>query len=266
MSVPALLGPSDPAPATIDRPAGASPFLIVCDHAGRGIPAALGTLGLGAADLARHIAWDIGAAGVSDRLGAALDATVIKQTYSRLVMDCNRAPGHPTSIAPVSESTEIPGNQHVTAEEAARREAEIFRPYHELIAATVAARRARGQETVLVAMHSFTPVFHGQARPWHCGVLYDRDPVFSHAVLALLRAEAGLIVGDNEPYQLSQISDYTVPVHGERNGLACVELEIRQDLIAEPEGQAWWARLLTDVLQMGLRGRPLGPGQSASGS
>ena len=140
-------------------------------------------------------------------------------------MDCNRAPGHPTSIAPVSESTEIPGNQHVTAEEAARREAEIFRPYHELIAATVAARRARGQETVLVAMHSFTPVnFMARRAPGIAASCMIAIRFSARPCLDLLRAEAGLIVGDNEPYQLSQISDYTVPVHGERNGLACVEL------------------------------------------
>jgi predicted N-formylglutamate amidohydrolase len=236
----------------IERPDGHSSFLILCDHAGRAIPASLGTLGLARADMDRHIAWDIGAAGVSDHLGAALEATVIKQAYSRLVIDCNRAPGHPTSIAPVSDGTDIPGNQAITGHDAAQREREIFRPYQDLIAATVAQRRAQGRNTVLVAVHSFTPVFQGVVRPWHAGVLYDRDRAFSPAVLALLRAEAGLVVGDNEPYQLSQISDYTVPVHGEQNGLACVELEIRQDLIAAANGQASWAALLTRLLPAAL--------------
>jgi predicted N-formylglutamate amidohydrolase len=251
-SFPGLLAPDEPAPASIDRPEGASPFLILCDHAGRRIPAALGTLGLSEADLARHIAWDIGAAAVSDRLGAALDAAVIKQAYSRLVIDCNRAPGHPTSIAPLSESTPIPGNQAVSQAEAAQREAEIFRPYHDLVAATLAERRRHQRPTVILAMHSFTPVYQGEARPWHVGVLYDRKPALSLALLAWLRAEPELVVGENEPYQLSQLSDYTVPVHAERNGLPCTELEIRQDLIEAPEGQEWWAALLARALVAAL--------------
>jgi predicted N-formylglutamate amidohydrolase len=254
MSISGLLAPGEPAPASIDRADGASPFLILCDHAGRRIPAALGTLGLEEADLSRHIAWDIGAAAVADRLGAALEATVIKQAYSRLVIDCNRAPGHPTSIAPVSESTPVPGNQHVTPAEAAKREAEIFRPYHDLIATTLAERRRLQRPSVIVAVHSFTPIYHGTTRPWHVGVLHDRAPSLSLALLMLLRAEPGLVVGDNEPYQLSQISDYTVPVHAERNGLTCTELELRQDLIEAPEGQEWWAALLARVLVAALPG------------
>jgi predicted N-formylglutamate amidohydrolase len=252
MSIVTLLRDDEPAPASIDRAEGASPFLIVCDHAGRRIPAALGTLGLGGAEQGRHIAWDIGAGGVSDGLGERLGAEVIKQAYSRLVIDCNRAPGHATSIAKVSEATVIPGNAAVTAGAARQREDEIFRPYHGLIAARIAARQAAGRRTVLVAVHSFTPVYHGVARPWHAGVLYDRDPVFSREVLRLLRTQAGLVVGENEPYRLSQDSDYTVPVHGEGNGLACVELEIRQDLIASAEGQRKWTEILAPVLEEAL--------------
>jgi predicted N-formylglutamate amidohydrolase len=248
MSVPGLLGPADPAPVSVSRPDGASPFLIICDHAGRAIPAALGSLGLGQADLDRHIAWDIGAAGVSDLLGAALDATVIQQAYSRLVIDCNRAPGHPTSIAPMSEATSIPGNASVSAAEAAQREAEIFQPYHQLIAATLDQRRHAGRATIIIAVHSFTPIFHGVSRVWHAGVLYDRDPALSRALLSLLRDEPGLTVGENEPYQLSQTSDYSIPVHAERRGLAHTELEIRQDLIAREDGQADWAALLARLL------------------
>lgn len=247
-----LLGPNDPAPVAVFNPRGTSSFLIVCDHAGRHVPARLGDLGVSAADWDRHIAWDIGAAGVCEALCPLLDAACISQAFSRLVIDCNRRPGHPTSIAPRSDGTFIPGNHDLSEQDKAARVAEIFQPYQNAIAAELDRRQAAGLTSVLIAMHSFTPVYGGVARAWHAGMLYNRDPRLAHGLAALLR-EAGYHVGDNEPYQLSDDSDYTVPVHAEQRGIAYVEIEIRQDLIADSVGQAHWAALLAGLLPRALQ-------------
>ena len=244
----ALLAPDEPATFTVTHAEGRSPFFLTCDHAGKRLPHRLGRLGLPEAELERHIAWDIGAAGLSRLLADRLDAFLILQTYSRLVIDCNRAPGVPTSIVALSEHTEIPGNQGLGPAEAAVRVREIFEPYHGRIVAELDRREAAGRPTVLLAMHSFTPVFKGVARPWHVGVLYNRDPAFGRIMGELLRAEGDLVVGDNEPYAISDETDYTIPVHGEKRGLPHVEFEIRQDLIAEQDGQLAWAERLARLL------------------
>jgi predicted N-formylglutamate amidohydrolase len=243
-----LLSAADPAPVTVYNAAGASPFLLLADHAGNLMPRSLGRLGLSEAEGRRHIAWDIGIAELGPLLADALDATLIRQNYSRLVIDCNRAPGVPTSIVALSEHTEIPGNQGLGPAEAAVRVREIFEPYHGRIVAELDRREAAGRPTVLLAMHSFTPVFKGVARPWHVGVLYNRDPAFGRIMGELLRAEGDLVVGDNEPYAISDETDYTIPVHGEKRGLPHVEFEIRQDLIAEQDGQLAWAERLARLL------------------
>ena len=170
---------------------------------------------------------------MTERLAEALDATAVLQAYSRLVIDCNREPGWPTSIPEVSEVTPIPGNKAIPPAEREARRREIFLPYHQGIAELLDRRRAAGHGTVLVAMHSFTPVFKGERRRIEVGVLYNRDPRLAHIVLDLLRAEGDLAVGDNAPYAITDQSDYTVPVHGEARALPHVELEIRQDLIAD---------------------------------
>jgi predicted N-formylglutamate amidohydrolase len=249
----ALLDPDEPPAFTIARPHGRSPFFLACDHAGRLIPRRLGDLGVSAAERERHIAWDIGGAGVALELAERLDAFAILQTYSRLVIDCNRDPGVPSAMPEVSELTEIPGNAGLSEADRAARVAAIHAPYHDRIRAELDRRHAEGRLTVLVAVHSFTPVFKGVARRWHAGVLYNRDPSFPHLVLDLLRREGDLEVGDNEPYRVSDATDYTIPVHGERRGLPHVELEIRQDLIANPAGQVAWAVRLERVLKDALR-------------
>ncbi len=242
-----LLAADDPNPVKWFNPTGRSPFLLLCDHAGRAVPRSLGDLGVGPADWDRHIAWDIGAAGVCAALSGKLGAACIIQAFSRLVIDCNRAPGHPTSVVMVSDGTQVPGNHGLSAASVDARVSEIFEPYHRAIAGELDRRTESGEPVAVIAVHSFTPVFGGVARPWQAGVLHDRDPALSLALAEILR-EDGLLVGDNEPYQLSDESDYTVPVHAERRGLPYVELEIRQDLIAEPLGQAEWAERLARAL------------------
>jgi predicted N-formylglutamate amidohydrolase len=248
-----VLSQDEVGPFDVQGRDGRSPFLIVCDHAGRLIPRSLGCLGLSADQLATHIAWDIGAAGVARRLGAILDAHTIMQRYSRLVIDCNRPLDAADSIATRSERTTIPGNQDVGSDDAVARARAIFHPYHDEIGSALDQRQSTGRPTVIVAMHSFTPVFLDVARPWQVGVLYNRDARVARPLLRALRAEGDVVVGDNEPYAVSDLTDYSVVHHGERRGLAHVELEIRQDLIATAQGQDAWAerfaRLLPAVLE-----------------
>lgn len=235
-------------PPVVDKnAAGASPFLLTCDHYGRLVPPSLHDLGLPDHDLQRHIGWDIGIAGVAERMAQALDAHLIAQRYSRLVIDCNRPPSAMSSIPQISEATAVPGNQDLTDAERTLRRALIFDPYHRHITETIDARLRRGQPTVLVALHSFTPVYAGVARPWHIGTLYQRDTTLPPLLLAALRAEGDLVVGDNEPYAVSDDTDYAIPVHGEARGLVNTGIEIRQDLIANESGQAQWAERLTRI-------------------
>ncbi len=248
-----LLETNEPLAFTIEHGDGASPFFITCDHAGKRLPRKLGKLGLPDHELERHIAWDIGASAVSTLLGDALDAFVIHQTYSRLAIDCNRNPAVDTSIVTLSETTVIPGNLHLDPVDRQQRINEIFMPYHDRIVAELDARQRAKQPTVLIALHSFTPVFKGKARPWHIGILYNRDPALPHILLDLLRAEGDLVVGDNEPYAVGDSTDYTIPVHGERRHLPHVEFEIRQDLIGDAAGQRRWADRLTRILPIAYR-------------
>ena len=242
-----LLGRADVPPVHEHNELGRSPFLLTCDHYGRLIPRVLGDLGLPESELARHIAWDIGIAGVAERLAADLDAHLVAQRYSRLVIDCNRPPEAASSIPWISEATMIPGNEGLPTEAAEARRAEIFMPYHRRIGAIIDARLREGRPTVLVSLHSFTPVYAGIARPWHIGALYHLDRTLPPLLIKLLRREPDLVVGDNEPYAVSDETDYTIPVHGEKRGLINTGIEIRQDLIAESAGQQQWADRLAGI-------------------
>jgi predicted N-formylglutamate amidohydrolase len=226
-----LLAADEPDPVKVFRPDGASPFFLTCDHAGRLVPRALGDLGVSKSEYERHIAWDIGAAAVSRLVSDALDAPLVEQVYSRLVIDCNRDPAVESAMPDMSELTPIPGNVGLGAEDRAMRRDEIFQPYHSRIADLLDLRIAAGKKAVLVAMHSFTPVFKGVARPWHIGVLYNHDPA-----LACILYE----------------TDYGIPVHGERRGIPHVEIEIRQDLIGDRAGQQAWAERLVRLLPLAL--------------
>jgi predicted N-formylglutamate amidohydrolase len=243
------LGEQDVPPVFENNPAGRSPFLLTSDHYGRIIPHMLGDLGLPASELTRHIAWDIGIAGVAEALSKQLGAHLIAQRYSRLVIDCNRPPGVPSSIPLISEATAISGNEGLTRDAAELRRQLIFDPYHRRIAEVIDRRRRDNLPTVLVALHSFTPVYAGIARPWHIGALYDRDTRLPPLLLKLLRGEGDVVVGDNEPYAVSAATDYTIPVHGEARGLMNTGIEIRQDLIEEPAGQQQWAERLARIFR-----------------
>jgi predicted N-formylglutamate amidohydrolase len=248
-----LLAADEPRPVTVYNADAASPFLLVADHAGKVIPRSLGRLGLAEAELARHIAWDIGIAGLGRFLADAREATLIRQNYSRLVIDCNRPLEAASSIPAISESTDIPGNVGLTDADKAARANEIFRPYHDRIETELERRRQSGRTTVLISLHSFTPVFKSMARPWHAAVLYNRDPRFARRLMVLLNAEKEFTVGENVPYTVSDASDYTIPVHAERRGLHHVLIEIRQDLIADDDGQRDWALRLARLLPLAYR-------------
>jgi predicted N-formylglutamate amidohydrolase len=243
-----LLDSEDVPPLFEQNAAGRSPFLFTCDHYGRLIPRKLGDLGLPAGELTRHIAWDIGIAGVAETLSNHLDAQLIGQRYSRLVIDCNRPLTAAGSIPRLSEATMIPGNEALTREAAAVRRREIFDPYHQRIKKVIDQRQREAKPTILVALHSFTPVYAGVKRPWHIGTLYHRDASLPPLLLKALRAEPDLVVGDNEPYAVSDETDYTIPVHGEARGLINTGIEIRQDLIGDEAGQAQWAERLARML------------------
>jgi predicted N-formylglutamate amidohydrolase len=228
---------------------GGSPFIIVVDHAGARIPRRLQNLGLPTAELERHIAWDIGALGVARRMAAAIDAPLVAQNYSRLVIDCNRDPKVASSIPHISETSEIPGNINLSATDIAARRAEIFDPYHLRIRGLIDERLAAERPTIVVAQHTMTDIYKGVRRPMHAAVLYNRDRRFAGVVLDMLRREARLNIADNEPYFVSDETDYTIPHHAEARSLPYVEIEIRQDLVSDDAGQVEWAARIARALK-----------------
>ena len=254
---PALAGTSAAGPAESDgqpvveiaNPGGGAPLILLCDHAGRRIPAWLGDLGLPADELERHIAFDVGAAAVTRELARLLDAPALLCHLSRLVIDPNRLPGDPSSIPALSDGTVVPGNQDLSPAEVRRRLAYGFVPYHRTISRQIARLRRRHGIPALISIHSFTPQLGGMQRPWQAAVLWDGDARLAAPVLAALRRDPALAVGDNEPYSGRFPIGYSVPFHAARNGLPHVTFELRQDLIAEPEDAAAWAARLAGVLR-----------------
>jgi predicted N-formylglutamate amidohydrolase len=208
-----------------------------------------GDLGLAAADMARHIAYDVGAAGVSRALGLALDSPVIASNFSRLVIDPNRGEDDPTLCMKIYDGSIIPANRHADAAEVDRRLALFHRPYHDALGAVIAARR----DPVIVSIHSFTPQLRGRPpRPWHVGVLYAGDTRLALPLIARLRAEADLCVGDNEPYS-GHLPGDALDRHGVAPGRLHVLIEIRNDLIATPAAQAGWGERLAPMLDAALK-------------
>lgn len=238
-------------PAAVEHfnAAGQAAMVITCDHASNLIPADLAGLGLDAAALGRHIAWDIGAAVVARRLAETFDAPLLLSTVSRLVIDCNRAVDDPTLICQVSDGTIVPGNRGLDGAAIATRVARFHAPYHAAIASALdqAAARAKGAAPVFLSVHSFTPEMKGFQRPWDIGVLWDRDPRLARPLMAALRAE-GLTVGDNEPYTAQDGAGFTMRHHAANRGFPHVMVEIRQDLVSDAAGQALWAERLGRIL------------------
>jgi predicted N-formylglutamate amidohydrolase len=252
-----LLTDEDPPAFAIERPDGRSRFLLTCDHASNRLPRRLGDLGLSKEDLERHIAWDLGAGALARCLSAKLDAFLIAHNYSRLVIDANRPPSAHDSIVTYTERTRVEANEDLTQQQVRQRLEELFEPYHDRIREELDARDARGIRSILVTVHSFTPVYKDDARAWHAGILYGRDSRLAHLLLEALRRDGELVVGDNEPYRVSDASDYTVVVHGEQRGIPHVELEVRQDLLATDSGVETWCKRIALALEEAATAFPI---------
>jgi predicted N-formylglutamate amidohydrolase len=244
-----LLLPGDPPPFEEINPQGRARLVLFSDHAGRAIPQRLGTLGLRRAELDQHIGWDIGIGKLARKLAVALDAPAVLAGYSRLVIDCNRRLDDPTSIAQESDRIPVPGNRGLSSVDREARAEAIFRPYHAAVADAIARKRKEGTDPAVLSLHSFTPQMNGFARPWHIGILWNRDPRLPVPLMARLLQEAGIVVGDNEPYSGKDEHGYSTIAHAEAQGLPHGLIEMRQDLIGDAAGVARWAELLTRVLR-----------------
>lgn len=244
-----LLGAKEPAPFVLENAGGASPIVFVCEHGGHLIPARLGSLGLREEHRYKHFVWDIGALELARALARRFDAPLAHQPYSRIVCDCNRRPDVESFISEQGEGIPVPGNIDLSVARREQRQAGIWQPFHDRVAALLDARRDTGQATILVTIHSFTPVFHGKPRPWHAGVLYEQDRTLSPLLYDILQSRFGEVIGRNEPYSMGRDTDYTVPVHGEDRALPCTEIEVRNDLISDDQGRREWTMRLAEALQ-----------------
>lgn len=238
----------------IERESALSPIVLLCDHASHRLPGRYRALGLSGADLLKHFAWDPGALETSRALSRLLDAPLAYGCVSRLALDVNRHPSDPDSIATHGEGLPIPGNANLSAAERARRVAEIYVPYHAGVERLLGQRRAAGRPTAIIAIHTYTPTLRGIVRPWHCGVIFAGDTRIGESLVAGLRAEPGLVVGVNEPYAPSDRVYHTLLRHGEANGLPNAMIEVRNDLVADGDGQEAWAKRLAPLLLQAAQG------------
>ena len=230
-----LLAADEPPPFIVLNPDSVAPILLVCDHASRRFPGALGTMGLDPFARRCHLAVDIGAGPLTEKVAAELGVTAVLCQYSRLIVDCNRQLMDPGAYLEFSDGVVIPGNRNLHREEKEQRADAIYWPYHNAIEAEIARLRAAGVEPVFVSIHSFTPVMNGESRTWEMGVLWDKDRVTAEVFINELR-EAGFLVGDNEPYSGKAPQDFTIDHHAEPIALPHVGIEIRQDLIHHEDG------------------------------
>ncbi len=244
-----LIGRDDPPPFVVLHEHGEAPALVVCDHASRAFPKAMARLGLPMLQTWEHIAWDIGAGELARGISNALDAPAVLAGYSRLIVDCNRHPDDPEAFRQVSDGWEIPGNRALGEFERRVRLACFFDPYHEVIAAMLGGFRARDVVPYFISVHTFTPQMGGEQRPWHVGVLWDKDPESAARLLAGLRGIEGLEVGDNQPYSGKHPSDFTVEQHAESAGLPHLCIEVRQDQLESPAGVERWVRILSRLIR-----------------
>jgi predicted N-formylglutamate amidohydrolase len=243
-----LLSPADPSPAEVIDGSSESEVMLICDHASAALPQSLGTLGLDDCEMERHIAIDIGAAPLTRTLAEHFKATAVLAGYSRLLIDCNREVDDHTSIREISEGTIIPGNRRLPSVDRAARIEAIFHPYHAAIRDCLQSLQRNGLRPAVVAMHTFTPSFHGIDRPWEVGILSGRDRRIADPLIAALEAES-LTVGDNQPYSAMAFAGYTIEAHAMAAGLANVMIEVRQDLVADDDGVRQWTDTLCRVLE-----------------
>lgn len=251
--LPPLLGPDEPPAARILNQNGKADLLLICDHASRAVPKALGDLGVPRAEWDRHIAFDIGAEASACRLSERFDAPLVASGYSRLVVDCNRRPEDPAAMPEISDGTPIPGNLGLAPAERARRLRDLHAPYHVAVAAAIAKYRAAGRVPRVVAIHSCTPVFKGFERPWHVGVLWKSDPRLPVPLMKALAETPGVNVGDNQPYDARDGHGYTMRTHCELAGIPHALIELRQDLVDTRAGIAKWAKIFGEALEIALK-------------
>ncbi len=236
-------------PVVVVNPRARSGLVLVCEHASNTVPAAYQALGLTREQLQNHYAWDPGALEVARRLAEEIDAVLVHAAYSRLLFDVNRAIDAPDAIVTSGEGTPIPGNLEISVEERARREKCVYTPFHRTLDVLIEERLRERRPTAVVSIHSFTPSYHGVDRPWHVGVISHRDRRLADALLAFLRDDAQLCVGDNQPYAPDDGVYHTLGRHAEARELPCAMLEVRNDLIADPIGQSAWAHRLARGLR-----------------
>ncbi len=253
--VASILAEDEQPPFEIYNAAGAAPLVLTCDHASNRVPRSLHDLGLDGEALGRHIAWDIGIAELGRKLALLLDAPLVLGGFSRLVIDLNRHLNDPSSIPEVSDNVPIPGNRDITRVHAAQRVEELFVPYHSALAALLSEIHAARGVPALVALHSFTPVWGNFQRPWHVGVLWNRDHRVAGPLIEVLRQDSSLCVGDNQPYHAREPVGYGMDVHAEGNGFPHALLEVRQDLLEDDRGTSRWADILHRALSQVLSDR-----------
>lgn len=235
---------------SVVRSGGTSPYVLTCDHASNRLPRRIGSLGLPEADMLSHIAWDPGALAVAQGVSAALDAPLIRSHYSRLIVDLNRPPSSLGHIPETSAGIAIPANQALPRQEREARLEALFLPYHEMITRILDARLKRSIPTLLVAIHSFTPNYPGETRPWHIGVTHRFDKGLGDEIVRQLKALTSLEIGDNQPYQIDDIDDMTIPMHAERRGLPNALIELRQDTLISEHDIAEATQRLSETLSL----------------
>jgi predicted N-formylglutamate amidohydrolase len=237
------------APFDIINPNGTAAIVIVCDHASNAVPPAVGDLGVGPKDMQRHIAWDIGAFPIAKRLAELFDAPAITCGTSRLVIDCNRKLHDPTLIPLTSDGTVILGNQGLTAAQRLNRIDAYFKSYHDACRQVVTGKLASGERPLFLSVHSMTDRMNGDIRPWEISLSSDENRKATDPVLAALKRMPDLVVGDNEPYDMDPLADYSTPEHALAHGLDYLQVEFRQDCVATPEGQERFAMILAQAIR-----------------
>ncbi|TNF88507.1 MAG: hypothetical protein EP300_07715 [Gammaproteobacteria bacterium] len=245
-----MIGPDDPPPFTIINQQGQGKVLLVGDHVSNEIPKSLHNLGLDAESLEQHIAYDIGTCKLINHLSQHLDAPAVLAGYSRLVVDLNRSLEDDSVMPEVSDNTVIPGNQNMSAEHRNQRIHSFYTPYRKAVDSMLHRFRDNGIVPAFISIHSFTPEMAGFARPWHVGILWDKDPRIPVPLMQNLRAHPDdFNIGDNEPYSGKHPADYTIDHHAEASGIPHVSIEIRQDLVNTEDGAECWATILDDALR-----------------